>query len=360
MPIPYEELVSFCAACLTAAGSAPDAARLCAEVVVAADLRGITSHGVNRLKLYCDALRNGRVDGHATPQVVTDNISSALVDGRNAQGAVVGKFCMDLCIEKAKRTGIAIVAGHNSNHFGIAGYYGFLAAEQGLIGMAFTNTSPVVVPTRSRQPALGTNPISFIAPVHDQPPFALDMATPTVALGKVEVKYREQQPCPAGWGVDGSGATTTNPESIIFGGGLSPLGGSENSGGYKGYGLALMVEMLCGVLAGAHFGLEVPPTLNPTAFGNTSLVNLGQSFIAIDPEKILPGFPVRAAALAAQMRGLPQAEDACGPVLMPGDKEHEMAERQKRDGIDLSRALCLELVEVGLLYQVEIPAALQP
>jgi LDH2 family malate/lactate/ureidoglycolate dehydrogenase len=182
--VKYEELLSFCEATLVASGSSTENAAQVARVLVKADLRGIPSHGVNRLYLYCDELRRGAVKSDGSPFVVSESASAALVDGDNAQGAVVGDFCMDLAIKKARETGVGWVAANNTNHYGIAGHYAMAAARAGMIGMSFTNTSPVVIPTRASKPALGTNPIAIAAPCSGGDPVVLDMSTPCVPLGR--------------------------------------------------------------------------------------------------------------------------------------------------------------------------------
>lgn len=155
----------------------------------------------------------------------------------------------------------ALLLDH-SNHFGIAGYYAMMAAKRGLIGLSFTNTSPLVVPTRARESALGTNPIAMAVPTaNPDAPWVLDMATSTVPIGKIEVFQRKGEKVPLGWGVDKEGVPTTDPIAILAGGGLSPLGGDENTGGYKGYGLAMLVEVFCAVMSNANMGKQVIPDL---------------------------------------------------------------------------------------------------
>mmetsp|Transcript_19385 Transcript_19385/g.50377 ORF Transcript_19385/g.50377 Transcript_19385/m.50377 type:complete len:390 (-) Transcript_19385:534-1703(-) len=350
------ELRSYATACLVAAGSLKEKAELVADVLVQADERNIPSHGVNRLDLYCDELRRGAVDAKAEPKVASDAPSVALVDGQNAQGPVVGKFCMDLAILKAKATGCAWVVCNNSNHYGIAGWYAMLATQQRMIGMSMTNTSPVCTPTRSRKPALGTNPIACAAPTTGDP-VVLDMATPTVPFGKVEVKHRKGEECPPGWGVDSDGLATTNPSKIIFGGGVTPLGGGELTAGYKGYGLGLMVEMLSGVLAGSNVGPRIGMSMNPNAINRTDPINLGQCFVAIDPSKFCPGYEERLEELCGDLRSLPRADDAPGPVLIPGDPERTATEESKRVGVPLHPNIAATLVALGEKLDVPRPLA---
>lgn len=237
------ELEAAVAACLEAAGAPKPKANLVARVLVAADCRGIPSHGVNRTEMYCGELRAGLINPDAMPRLSSETVSTANVDGLNGLGAVVSEFAMQLCIRKAKASGIGLVVCHNSNHFGIAGFWSELALKEGLIGFAFTNTSPFLVPTRACRRAGGTNPISCYCP-GTRDSFQLDMATSTVPVGKIEVCHRKEQEIPPGWGVDRAGAPTNKPTEVLAGGGLTPVGGHEETAGYKGYGLNMMVEIL--------------------------------------------------------------------------------------------------------------------
>eukprot|EP01097_Dermamoeba_algensis_P002569 TRINITY_DN2023_c0_g1_i3.p1 TRINITY_DN2023_c0_g1~~TRINITY_DN2023_c0_g1_i3.p1 ORF type:complete len:339 (+),score=70.72 TRINITY_DN2023_c0_g1_i3:59-1075(+) len=296
-----KDLHNFTERCISTAGASPDHAKIVADILVAADLRGVHSHGVNRLEMYVGELLHGEVNGKVTPTIINETDSIACINGNNGLGMVVGKFCMELAIKKAKSQGVGWVVARGSNHYGIAGYYAMMASEQNMMGLSFTNTSPLVNPTRSAKPALGTNPISLAAPTTSSDPFVLDMATSAVAVGKVEVHDRKESPVPLGWGCDKSGNLTTEPKEILNGGGLMPLGGAELTGGYKGYGLGMMVEILCGILSGSNFGLDIPPWRK----GKRSNANLGQCFIAVNPELFAPGFGDRMASLIEQMHSLP-------------------------------------------------------
>eukprot|EP00747_Dinoflagellata_sp_TGD_P050739 gnl/TRDRNA2_/TRDRNA2_146941_c0_seq4.p1 gnl/TRDRNA2_/TRDRNA2_146941_c0~~gnl/TRDRNA2_/TRDRNA2_146941_c0_seq4.p1 ORF type:complete len:258 (+),score=42.56 gnl/TRDRNA2_/TRDRNA2_146941_c0_seq4:2-775(+) len=245
-----------------------------------------------------------------------------------------------------------------------------MASAQGMIGLAFTNTSPVVFPTRAKSPALGTNPIAFAAPtVSTQDgkagePVVLDMSTPTVPLGRIEVYHREGKEVPLGWGLNAAGEATTDPAAILFGGGLCPLGGSEETGGYKGYGLCMMVEMLCGVLAGAKVGPDIGQTMNPNARGRLEPCNLGECFIALDPGRIRDGYGQRLDSLVQKLHALPTASSAPGPVLVPGEKEAAASACGRRPvaeggGILLSAGVLGALNKLGAELGVELPPSLR-
>ncbi|VDL77360.1 unnamed protein product [Nippostrongylus brasiliensis] len=222
---------------------------------------------------------------------------------------------MDLAIKKAKDTGVGWVVAKGSNHYGICGWYVLKAMEQGMMAMSFTNTSPVMYPTRSSVPALGTNPLSLGANGTGGDSYVLDMATTTVAIGKVEISERRGHEVPETWGVMKDGTTSTDPSKILHGGGLYPLGGDEICGGYKGYGMGSLVEIFCGILAGAHWGPNIRKWMSAKEDAD-----LGQCFIAVDPEAFAPGFSDRMQDFMDTMRNLPPV-DPEKKVLVPGDKE---------------------------------------
>ena len=178
--------------------------------------------------MYVNDLRNGiTVSEPIEPTVIKESIAAAHVNGNNVLGPVVGNFCMDIAINKAKEAGVGWVSAKGSNHYGIAGWYAMRAAKQGLLGLSFCNTSPLVVPTRARKPTLGTNPISLAAPGVNGDSFVLDMATSAVALGKIELAGVKEQKIPEGWAADRNGKVSNDPNKVLSGGGLFPLGGTE-------------------------------------------------------------------------------------------------------------------------------------
>ncbi|XP_055343934.1 uncharacterized oxidoreductase YjmC-like [Paramacrobiotus metropolitanus] len=296
------------------------------DLLVTADHRGHFSHGLNRLDMYILDVKRNLTNLSGVPGIIKESASTALVDGNNLLGAVVGNFAMGVAMKKAKETGVGWVSARASNHFGIAGYYGLQAVREGLIGFAFCNTSPLAVPTRAKTLALGTNAMCVMAPAANGDYFALDMATTTVAIGKVELAMRTQQKVPPVWGVDKDGKETTDPEKIYVGGGLLPIGGLEGNGGYKGYALNVMVEIFCGILANAAFGPLVRPWTNPT-----SEANLGQCWGAIDPDCFGNGFRERLHGFLNILRHLEPA-DPSKPVLVPGDPERLHMDKCKRLG----------------------------
>uniref|UniRef100_A0A914C9V9 Malate dehydrogenase n=1 Tax=Acrobeloides nanus TaxID=290746 RepID=A0A914C9V9_9BILA len=201
-----------------------------ADLLITADQRGHYSHGLNRLHIYLNDVASGSNAKDGVPTVLKQKGSTAWVDGQNLLGAVVGNFCVDLAIKLAKEHGVGWVVAKNSNHFGIAGYWSLQPAAQGLVGLSFTNASPIIFPTRASEVSMGTNPISFIASAQNGDNFALDMATSTVAYGKVELADRKgKKEVPQVWGADKDGHPTSDPKAILNGGGLLPLGGPEET-----------------------------------------------------------------------------------------------------------------------------------
>ncbi|CAH8495641.1 unnamed protein product [Schistosoma rodhaini] len=327
--ISTEEVKKFCIQCLQKVGAQLKHATALSDVLVAGDYRGHYSHGLNRLEMYVQDIQKGVCSTDLEPTIVKETVSTALVDGKNVLGPVVGNFSMETAIKKANETGIAFVTSFGSNHFGIAGWYSLMALQQGLIGLAFTNTSPLVFPTRSRRLAVGTNPITLAAPGKvPEDHFVLDMATSAVALGKIEMSRRRGIEIPKGWGADTDGKTSVDPNLVMTKGGLMPLGGEEENSGYKGYGLGMLVEILCGIIADAAFGPNIRRWLS-----TDKPANLGQSFLAIDPKAFAPGFEQRLSEYVNLMRNLPPV-DSQKPVIVPGDFEREhMTECDELGGI---------------------------
>lgn len=232
---------------------------------------------------------------------------------------------MELAIEKAKKFGIGMVAARGSNHYGICGYYTLMAMEKDLIGFTCTNTSPLMAPTRSMKAGLGTNPLSLGMSACNGDQFVLDMATTAVALGKIELAIRKGEDIPEGWALESNGKVTCSAEEAYNASMLMPLGGTERNSGYKGYGLGLMVETLCGVLSGSQFG----PNIRPWKTGN-GIADLGQCFMAINPEAFACGSKERLSTLLKQLRDLPTTGEE--PVLIAGDPERQHMRKVDSEG----------------------------
>lgn len=253
------KLKEFVAAVLEKVGVAPEHARVVGDVLVAADLRGIESHGVARLEsYYVSRIRGGKLKPKPNYEIVRETQTSVLFDADNGLGHPVAKIAMQKVIEKAHEHGSAFGAVRNSNHYGIAGYYAMMALEHDMIGISSTNTVRYGAPTFGRDTLLGTNPFAFAIPTGEEPAFVLDFATTTVPKGKLEVYKRKGLPLKEGWAIDAEGHITHDPDEALRGA-LLPLGGyGTDNGGHKGYGLGLLADILCGVLSGGKFGPTLP------------------------------------------------------------------------------------------------------
>ncbi|XP_055295358.1 uncharacterized oxidoreductase YjmC isoform X2 [Sitodiplosis mosellana] len=348
--IPIAEAQRFIVDCFQSLKVPVSHAKLMADLLVAADYRGHFSHGMNRLEMYLNDIQTGTMDGAAVPTTIKESPATAWVNGNNGLGAVVGRYCMDLAIKKAKNVGVGWVCANHSNHYGIAGWHSIYAQEHGLIGISMTNTSPVLCPTRSKSAALGTNPLSLAAPATNGDSLVLDMATTSVAIGKIEVQRRKQAPIPLGWALDKNGNQTTDAAEAFDASLLLPLGGMEVTSGYKGYGLSAVVDVLTGVSSGASFATNVRRwTLDGSSHEEA---NLGQVFIAVDPNCFAPGFETRMTEFNGILRNLPPADEE-KPVLVPGDPEHaHMVKVDKEGGIRYHESQLANLDEIATKFNV--------
>lgn len=352
--VPRAVLEDFVARCLVGAGADPSHAPLVAAVLVYADARGIPSHGVNRADLYAAEIQAGVVDGTAVPVVEKLSGCCAVIDGKNGLGAVVSDLATTTAIAVAREHGVGFVVCHHSNHFGAAGFWARRALDEGMMGLSFTNTSPFAVPTGGTTRAVGTNPFCCFVPAGGggggeshakQDSFQLDMATTVVPIGKIEVMDRINKPVPAGWGVDRHGESCSDAKEICKHGGLFPLGGPEETAGYKGYGLGMFVEIMCSVLSGAAVGPDVEPWL-PSRKG---AIRYGHCFVAIDPARFSPGSAERLARYLETMRSLP------GNVKVPGDPEKAFERDAEENGVVLHGPVAATLKSLADKYSVKVP-----
>jgi LDH2 family malate/lactate/ureidoglycolate dehydrogenase len=345
-----DQLRKFAAKTFTRLG-VPDAdADQAADVLLAADRRGIDSHGVSRLKAYCDLLATGKVRPRAKVRVVRETQSTAAVDGGNGLGLVVGPGANAIAIEKALVVGSAWVTARNSTHYGIAGYYAMKAAERGLIGWSMTNASRVVVPPGGTERMLGTNPIAVAFPAGDhEPPVVIDFATSAVAFGKIQVAMRTGKPLPEGWIVDGDGRPATDPAILSSGGAMVPLGGDVEHGGHKGYCLGALVDLLSGLLSGANWGPFVPPFLAHHEMPKRSVgAGIGHVFAAIRVDAFMDPAEYRS-QIDDWVRTFHATKAAPGSagVLVPGDPERRAEAERTKSGIPLLPTIVADLRAVG-------------
>ncbi|AEC52766.1 malate dehydrogenase [Pyrococcus sp. NA2] len=345
--IPKDELFSFVVRVLTKLGVPEEDAKIVADNLIMADLRGIESHGVQRLKRYVDGILSGAVNLRPNIRILREGPSYALVDGDEGLGQVVGYRAMRIAIEKARKSGIGVVVVRNSNHYGIAGYYALMAAEEGMIGISMTNSRPLVAPTGGIERVLGTNPIAIAAPTRGRP-FLLDMATSVVPIGKLEVYRRKGKPIPKGWAIDREGNLTTDVEEVFNGGSLLPLGGlGELFGGHKGYGLSLMVDILSGILSGGTWSKHVKNT-------NEKGSNVCHFFMAIDIEHFIPleEFKERMSEMIEEIKRSKKHKDF-ERIWIHGEKGFLTMETRLKLGVPIYKKVLEELNEIAKKVGVE-------
>jgi L-2-hydroxycarboxylate dehydrogenase (NAD+) len=348
--IPVMVIEGFMRDTFQALGVPEDEARICADVLITADLRGIESHGVGRLKYYYDRIKAGVQLTTTQIEIVKETETTALVDGHHGMGHVIAFRSMRMAIDKARRYGLGAVTVRNGTHFGIAGYYPLMAAEEGMMGLTVTNARPAIAPTFSTEPMLGTNPIAFAAPSDAGFPFCFDAATSIIQRGKVEVLARAEKPVTEGWVIDAQGGPMTDPQQILEDMGkataaLLPLGGAgEEFAGYKGYDLATVVEILSASLCGGVFMKDL---LGFAPDGSRRPYMLGHFFLAVDVEHFLP-LDVSRRITGQIMRALRDARKAPGQdrIYVAGEKEHEQIEIVRERGVPVNRNLRLELQTV--------------
>jgi LDH2 family malate/lactate/ureidoglycolate dehydrogenase len=341
----HQHLQDFVVSVLEALKMSRKNAVLTAELMVRTDLRGVDSHGIGMLPKYVEWTRAGYIDPWAEPAVVRDELATALVDGQKGLGHPTSVMAMDLAIAKAATYGIGIVAVRNSNHFGACANYTMMALERGMIGIAVTN-SPFValVPTFARKPMLGTNPISVAAPAGAHAPFVLDMATTTVAIGKLTIASRWGKSIPEGWALAETGQPTTDARAALASRLLSPLGGSRDLGSHKGYGLAVVVDILSGVLSGGVYG----NLLYRSDMQERKTLNTGHCFAAIDIRRFRPVEDFQAAMddMLQALKDTPRAEGQ-ERVYTAGEPEAETERRRRIDGIPVAPALAADLRRIA-------------
>lgn len=346
---PVEDLKHFSARVFMHFGIAEADARQAADVLAKSDLRGIDSHGVARLHTYCDMLTLGRINPKPNIKIVREKLSVAAVDGDNGLGLVVGPKANEIAMEKAETYGSGWVSVRHTNHFGIAGYYPLKALERDLIGWAMTNTTKLVAPLWGAERMLGTNPIAIAFPGQKEPPIVIDLATSAAAYGKIEIAVRKKVPIPGGWIIDREGHGSTDPEEMIKGGALLPLGSERETGGHKGYALGAMVDILCAVLSGANWGPFAPPfALRQEIPARSVGKGIGHFFGAIQIDSFIDKeeFKKQIDEWIRVFRTTKPAPGTAGP-LIPGDPEREAEAIRSKEGIPLIKPVIDDLKDIA-------------
>ena len=340
--LPYEQVVSFCRKAFAGYGFNEEQSAQITDVLLAADLSGIESHGIQRLIRYHKEITGGLVDVNAVPEIVKETPISATIEGNDAMGQLLGVQAMELAINKAKQVGIGMVAVRNSNHYGIAGYYTKMAAEAGLIGICMTNTEAIMVPTFGRQAMLGTNPIAFSMPASPVP-FTFDAATTVVPRGKLEVYAKRDGVIRDGWALDENGHPSTDATRVLnniigkTGGGILPLGGAgEETSGYKGYGFAMLCEICTAILSGG--------TTSNYIYKTPGKANICHFFMAVD-YGVFGEKEDLEKALSQFLQELRDSNKAEGQerIYTHGEKEFEACQRVKAEGVSVNEKTYAEM-----------------
>ena len=328
-----------------------DDAALSADVLLYADLHGIDSHGVAHLDWhpsYAPGLRKGVINPRPNLRTLSQTDTTALIDADRGMGTVVSVKANRLALEKARQRGCGFVAVTSSSHFGAAGYYVYEAARRGLIGFAFTNAGPLAPPTFGAKRMLGTNPIAVGVPAGDEPPLILDIATTTVAGGKLEIAMREGKPIPEGWAVDQDGGPTVDAHILGKGGMLTPLGSTPVLSSHKGYGLGVMVDVLCGVLTGIGYSSMLGRERGSASAGHFF------GALRVDAFRPLGDFKAMVDQMARDLHACPPLGEE--RVLVPGDKEHAAFADRSVNGIPLHISVVEALGKLGEEQGVGFPS----
>ncbi len=340
----YPQLKTFCEDCFKAFGFTENESEIITNVLLLSDLYGIESHGMQRLARYHKGIEKGLIKVDAKPEVVFETPVSAVIEGNDGMGQLISHKAMNICIEKAKKTGMAVVTVRNSNHFGIAGYYAKMACDAGLVGMAFTNSEAIMVPTFGRLAMLGSNPIAVACPAEPYD-FFFDASTTVVTRGKLEIYNKLGKPLPEGWALGANGKGSTDASDVLKnivaknGGGIMPLGGeTEQSGSHKGYGYGMLCELFTSILS---MGI----TSNHTHINGKGGTCHG--FIAIDPNVFGDAAAIKEhfSTFLRELRESPKSE-GCDRIYTHGEKEVFAYADRMENGIDVNINTVAEMFEM--------------
>jgi LDH2 family malate/lactate/ureidoglycolate dehydrogenase len=345
----HQQLHSFTQSVFIHCGMSEADASQAANVLVEADLRGIDSHGVARLSGYVRLWQKGRANMQPNMQIVHETPSTATLDADAGLGLIAAPHAMQIAIEKATQVGTGWVAIRNSNHFGIAAYHAMMALPHDMIGIAFTNASPLVAPTHSKQRMLGTNPICYAIPAGKHAPVVIDLATSTAANGKLEIAQRNSKTVPLGWLQNKQGQDTNDPNALKDGGILLPIGSGQTLAGHKGFALSALVDILSGVLSGANYGPWVPPFvafLNPREDQPGKGIGHFVGAMRIDAFRNADSFKKDMDQWIGAFKNAHRVDENI-PVLIPGEPEFETKNERLKSGIPLVELVVDDLAKLG-------------
>jgi ureidoglycolate dehydrogenase (NAD+) len=337
--VSFAALHRFVVQAFRSAGLLEADASVAADVLATTDAWGVFTHGTKNVRGYLRRLKAGGLRAAGRPRLAAEGPAWGIVDGDSALGMISSVFAMQTAIAKARQCGVAYVGVRNSCHFGAAGYYAWLAARDGLIGLSMANDIPSVAAPGSRGAITGSNPISYAVPAGRHPPLLLDMSTATVAGGKVYAARTRGERIPDTWLIGADGKPTTDPNGYPDAGALQP------AAGHKGYGLALLIETLAGILSGAAFTWRVGTWMWDDG---TQPTHHGAAFLAIDTNAVMPAaaFARRMEALVDEIHAAPRAEGV-ERLYVPGEMEWARYDRALRDGIQLPPDVAASLQEAA-------------
>ncbi len=337
-----ETLKCFTVAILDKAGYKGENAKIFAESLIKANERGVDSHGITRLRTYAKRIQCGVVDIHTKPEIVNHADTFLMVDGKNGMGVATCRWVLNRCIERAENYGSCFAVINNGNHFGTAAFHTLYGAKRGMITMAMSNSSACVAPTGGRQAILGTNPISVAIPSQKYGAMVLDMATCTVAQGKVILAEKEGKKIPFGWAIDDRGLPTDDPSAALKGA-MLPFGGP------KGYGIGLIIELLCSALAGAYMSPDTKSFWRD--FENPQ--GLGFFIGVLDINKIIPidSFTERMDEVLDRIKNSPKAEGT-EEIFIPGEIEQRNTVSAYKSGIEIGTGVYTDLIALAEEYGV--------
>jgi (2R)-3-sulfolactate dehydrogenase (NADP+) len=328
--LPFDELTRLATTALRKAGAGRAMAQATAQALVAAEMEGLTGHGLSRVPLYCQHLREGRADGKAKPKVVKKKGATCLVDANGGLAFLASALAVKEAVKRAKRYGVAFAGVTNSHHFGAAAYHLAPVAQAGLVGLAFTNSPSAINAWGGKKAFFGTNPVAAIFPRRQADPIVVDLSLTEVVRGKIMLYAKEGRPIPLGWAVDKDGNPTTDPKAALTGS-LTAIGG------VKGTALALMVEVLTAALTGAAFSFE-----NDSYFEPGNKPRIGHAILAIDPDA-LAGGDAYFSRLEVMILKMLSDEG----VRLPGARRQQATGKARADGIEIADALLSELRQLA-------------
>ena len=345
----YDYLLDFTIGFFMKLGCKREEAVITAKVFLAAELRGLPSHGMIRIKDYYELWKADRINVNPDIRIIHETPSTAVVDGDGAIGMIAATKSMEIAIKKAEKIGSGWVSTRGSNHFGIAGYYAMMALEKDMIGITMTNANPLVAPTFSVSRLLGTNPVAVAVPANKQPAFVADFATTPIARGKLAVAEKKGEKVYHGYVQDNEGNPSDDPAILKRGGSMLTLGGDYEHGSHKGYCMSAIVDIFSSVFSGANFGPFVPPSVAYLPVLQQKVgEGTGHFFGAMRIDAFQPADQFKS-KMDEWIETFRNARSAPGKpkVLIPGDPERACEERIMKEGIPIVPAIASDLKEIA-------------